>query len=1045
MATERMRVEVDAIIRSFQRKMKQVEMTAKKAVRRAEKPIDADTSKALSKIARLVAVTKAALKREKKIIDADVSRYLRKMGTLLAVNKAMERSNKGLWNALSQDVDVFQQRLNRLATNIRSIGTVLTNVFSGTLISNLSMLAPIIATLTGVVATLGNALGVVAASAFALVTAVGFAGAAFVAFAAVAVPAISGVFEEGAKLTKQQKKAKKAFDDFTKTYKKMAKALENPVLEIFTKAMNTATRALKMAEPLFESATKAVDRLMDSLSKSLGTPPVQKFFDTMNKEAGPLFETVMQAVGYALQGLMSLMVAFAPLAKSTARGFRDMMKRFSEWAYGLQSSKAFQNFVDYVNTNMPKVRRIFGNAILGIIDLFAAFSGQSADFLTATDKAMKKFRDFARSLDENKQFQQFLDYIKENAPKVMGLIGNLTKFIVNLGIGLAPLGSILLDLMNGFLSWANSLMESHRWVGVLASAATLLVGGFMILAPIVIFIQTVFGGLIQTVINLATRGFQFLLKHVTKLLNPVGLLRTGIGLLGKVFVALSTPVLFVIGIVTLLISVFVRMWNENENLRNGVMTVWETIKNTISEVVSTVSEFVMEIWGQMVTWWNENNEQILETAQRVWDFVYWVISEAIYKAWDTIVSVYELLQPYIAAVWENIKTIIEAAWNIIKSVVQNGMDIIFGIIELTMALINGDWSAAWDAIKKIVGNVLEIIWDIVKTVFTAVWDIIKQTAIGMWNTIKEYWDKFWQKISEVASKIRDWVIEKFEEQKQRLDMILPMIKAIITQKWEEAKQAMKEKLQQMVANLIAKFFEMRDNAKAKAAELVSNVIQKFIELKDEAIAKLKEMVTNAIDKFIEFKDEAIKKANEAKDNVVRIVSEFPGKVREFIGDMVSAGGDLINGLIDGAVGMASDAINTVSEIAGDMVDAALKFFKIKSPSRVFRKIGMFVSEGLAVGVAKNAALAVSEVSDMARGMTDAFSPDLAIADMRASAVLDTSISSGDMRGIKQGISAEVSDFEMPEAQIVVHNEFIGGELVTYVNQQNARNTRKNRW
>ena len=86
--------------------------------------------------------------------------------------------------------------------------------------------------------------------------------------------------------------------------------------------------------------------------------------------------------------------------------------------------------------------------------MFAAFGPLAADMLTGFQNLTKRFRDWATTLSENQQFQEFIQYIRDNGPGVINLIGNLITFLVNVGIAMAPIGSFLVDMTNGFLEWA---------------------------------------------------------------------------------------------------------------------------------------------------------------------------------------------------------------------------------------------------------------------------------------------------------------------------------------------------------------------------------------------------------------------------------------------------------------------------------------------------------------------------------------------------------------------------------------------------------------
>lgn len=430
------------------------------------------------------------------IVGARITEFRKKMAQ---VNKIARGIPNKIVVEVEARVDKFQRKMDKLANTIRTFSTIAQNAIGGGMLMVSPASVPIIVALAGALASLGPMIGVIGGSTFALATAFGFAGSAALAFGAAAIPTITKLFDETAKLTSEQKAAKKEFTKFQDTWKGITKDLEKPVLKAFGKAMEIANKTLKMARPLFDSAAKAVNNLLISLDASLDSPPIKAFFDYMNKQAGPMLETIGKASGNFIKGFMSMMTAFGPLAEDTAKGFLNMSKGFSDWAAGLSKSKKFQSFVDYINENMPKIRAIFRDALAGLTYFFAAFGPLSSDMMTGLQDMMGRFKEWAKTLGENKQFQEFIGYIRDNAPKVIALIGNLTDFLINLGIGLAPIGSAILDIVNNVLAWTNSMMESHPVIGKIISVLVVLAGGLIAMTPLILAFSTLFKGALTSI------------------------------------------------------------------------------------------------------------------------------------------------------------------------------------------------------------------------------------------------------------------------------------------------------------------------------------------------------------------------------------------------------------------------------------------------------------------------------------------------------------------------------------------------------------------
>jgi hypothetical protein len=389
-------------------------------------------------------------------------------------------------------------------------------------------------------------LAATAGGLMALVTYLGLASAAAVSFGAVAIPTIAKLFSENAKLTAQQERARGSFDKFKATYQGIVKELEKPVLEAFTKSMEVATQIITMAKPLFHSATKAVNNLLASLKASLGTPPIKAFFDYMNTQGGPMLEKFGKTMGNFMKGFMSMMVAFGPLSESFAQGFLNMSQRFAEWAAQLPKSEKFQSFIAYVQAN---------------------------------------------------------------GPKVLSLIGNLTMFLVNLGIALAPLGTKLLDLTNKFLSWSSTMLETNPTIGKMIGYGIVLLGLFKMFVPAILTAASFFSGFGGTLVKVASKLgplFSTLTSNIVIGLRMMGAqaLKQGARMAAGLVIAMG-PVAWVTAGIIALVALVIWKWKEISSFTKKYWTMaWNLIKAVWANIVSAVTRKVLEVYTKVSSTFN---------------------------------------------------------------------------------------------------------------------------------------------------------------------------------------------------------------------------------------------------------------------------------------------------------------------------------------------------------------------------------------------------------------------------------------------------------
>lgn len=624
---------VGARIKEFQSKMKEVDREIKKAATGATVNVGASVSEFMRKIRTVDSEMKKVDKNATVDIKARIIDFQKKYAQVKA--KMLDLSRDKVVIPIEARINKFQQTIGRIASNLRAFQELSQNTMKGSLISISPSVVPILSSIAGLLGSIGPMIGTIAGSTFALGSAFGLAGIGAGAFGAVAVTNLKSVFKaaedvkklqeklqnetDGKKraeilakiagiqgsLNEEQIKAYESMNKLKKTWSDLATSFEKPTLQIFTQFLDIMGSSLVRLTPLFEGSVKAVQNLTNSLATSMNGEQMTAFFDYLNKSGGPMLELMGKAFGNFSQGLMSMMVAFGPLTDKVANGFLQMSSNFADWAAGLKSSDKFQAFMQYTAENIPKINAIFRDAFAGITYFFAAFGPLSADMMTSLQNMMDRFKEWSKGLSENQGFQNFILYIRENAPRVIVLIGNLTSFLVNMGIALAPMGSWLLDVINKIIAWTNSMMESHPWIGKIIALVIVLGGALLAAVPNIIAFGTLFSGLGPIFSGLATKVFPLVSKAFGTLsgwlikLGPI-ILNVASKILPwliRGIAALTGPIGLVIGIVISLGVVIYKNWDK---IKEVTAKVFGWVKNFLNEtwpaILKTVTAYVLKIF-----------------------------------------------------------------------------------------------------------------------------------------------------------------------------------------------------------------------------------------------------------------------------------------------------------------------------------------------------------------------------------------------------------------------------------------------------------------
>ncbi|OMC83364.1 hypothetical protein [Viridibacillus sp. FSL H8-0123] len=936
-------------------------------------------------------------------VDADISQFRRRMAEIQARMRTLARERVII--KIEARIEEFQRRIGRIATNIRAFGELAANTLQGAMISVLPAIAPIIANIGGLIGSLGPMIGTVAGSTLALGSAFTAAGVGAGAFGAVAIPTIKALFKENAKLNAEQTKAKASFDNFKSSYDGLVKATEKPVLSAFTKFMNISNGLLGQLKPMFLSSAKAVDGLMTSLSKSIGTPHIQKFIEYLNTSAAPMITTFGQAFGNVFKGIASTLTAIAPLSESTAQGFLNMTKNFAGWAAGLDKSAKFQAFMEYVNTNMPKIRAIFRDATAGVVYFFSAFGGMSSDMMTNLADLMARFKEWSKSLSTNQGFQQFASYVEQTAPTIISLIGNITKFLVNMGIGMAPLGAAILVIADKILTFINNLMEGNRAIGVIMAGLISFGGILLATVPNIIAFSALFSGMGGAIMKGLGKALPFVGRLFTNFSGTIVPIATRVlPRLATALGLLTGPVGIVIGVITTLIAIFVNLYKTNETFRNQVNTIWSAIKDVISQAVTAIWTSIQSIWSQIMSFWNENQASIKATASTVWN----AISNVITTVMSAVMSI-------MTFIWPAVKALIVSTWNAIMNVIQGAIDVILGIVKTFSSLFQGDWKGVWEGVKQILSGALQLIWGAVnlyfvgkllgplkgfasqgKTLIQAAWTAIKSIFTNTLNTIKSFvttsfnaikssiqtvmnaiktviqtiWNAIKSFFTTIINGIKTIITSSFNAIKTTVTTITNTIKSVIQTGWNAIKSIFSSVISAIRSAVTAGFNAIRSTIQSVMASIRSVITTIWNAIKSTVTS-----VVNAIKSTVVTKFNSLSSAvSKAMDAVKTAVETGWNKAKSFLEgiNLITIGKNIVQGLINGIGSMMDSVKSKVAEIANSIPAGIKKLLGIHSPSRVAIKLGGFVGQGLANGIAASAVIVATATKKIAKAAVPNF-------------------------------------------------------------------------
>ncbi|WP_427847171.1 phage tail protein [Bacillus amyloliquefaciens] len=975
---------------------------------------------ATSPIMRGVSAVRSALaslpNRITTVINGNTAALMRSVATARAALASLPRK---VWISIEARIDRFETSMNRLAKITNSVSTVIGHSIAGALTSLLPAISPALASIVGVIGSLGPMLGVATGGVMGLTSAFATAGTGAAAFGALAITSISGVFKasedlsklqekldnatsakERAKIMKQinnlqkslgkeEREALKNLEDFKDNWRDIGTMVQKPILKTFGMSLNTFKLALNSLIPMFDGLAKEGVGLAKSMDKAFKAPDMQRFISYLNKEAPGAFASFGRSAGNVLRTVFNLIVAFGPTGKSMTKSIEGMTQSWVKWSANLGSSKKFQAFVEYTKTNGPKLLQIIRNFSGGLTKLFTGFAPMSQDMMTSLVGMTKRFNEWAGSVTKTKEFQSFIDYIKTNGPTVWSTLGQIAKTIINLLVGMAPLGKTILENVNGFLKFTNAAMEANPAIGKFIAAGISLIGALRAIVPAIVAVSAVTNGL-KDFKDAAEylRTFKTTAAGI-KLAGLIGQLKSAIATMGQFIAkytamaarATANAVKMAASWTAMKISSFITML-KNGIKQMGLFIARITVLAAKSAAQATrmaaawtaakISSFVSMLAAgikQMILF---GKRLVILAAQAAANAARmaasWIIAMGpigwitaavialvvlIIANWDKVkkytLQVWGVISQWLQSVWEGIKTAATSTWNAITSFFSTVWN---GIVSAAKTIWNG-LSAFFKWEFNLYKTIFTTVWNAIKSFASSVWNGIKKTATSVWNGIKNTITSIWSGLKSAAvtafTYMRAQIVNRIIATRDKMISIWNAIKSKVSSIWNALKSAAVTAFTYMRAQIVNRIIATRDKMVSLWNSIKSKVTSVWNALKSAAVTAFNYMRAQIVNRIVATRDRVISLWNTVKSKVMSIWNGIKSAASTAFSYMKA---QIVN------------RIQATKERIVSIWNGVMKFFRGIN----LKSIGRNIIQGLINGISGMAGALASKVKSMANAI-----------------------------------------------------------------------------
>jgi phage-related protein len=493
--------------------------------------------------------------------------------------------------------------------------------------------------------------------------------------------------------------------------------------EAITSAQQGVINAQRSLQQAAVSAGNAGGASMATLQSKLAalSPAGREFVAFITGTLKPAFDDLSRAAqtGF-LPGLQAGMKALQPLLPSIAGFVGDLAKVMGDLAQSALTALAgpfWRNFFTLMSQTavriLPIMARTVGDLAVGFAALLEAFAPIAVQFAEAFERMAAQFATFLTSRAGQEAVQSFLAYIVANGPLVGRFVLDIAAAGVRLIEALAPLGPVILGLVDGLVRFIASLPP-----GTLAT-------------------------IVVAVAGLAV-GMQALGSIV-----PV--VTTAVEILGAVFAAEALPIIAVAAGVALLIAGLIAAYAQSEPFRAAVAALWAELQTAWDVIVAQVSPALA---GLVTTVRTQVVPALGAFAAAVTPIITWLVQHlapivasvfaGIVKVIDGALRIISGIINVITGIitgdwgraWDGIKQIVSGAWLAIQGIVQAGFGYVQGLFTVLGGALHATWGRIWDGITSVASAAWNLISDTAKApVRFVVQTVVDEGIIGTFNSI----------------------------------------------------------------------------------------------------------------------------------------------------------------------------------------------------------------------------------------------------------------------------------------------------------------------
>ena len=193
-----------------------------------------------------------------------------------------------------------------------------------------------------------------------------------------------------------------------------------------------------------------------------------------------------------------------------------------------------------------------------------------------------------------------------------------------------------------------------------------------------------------------TAALSPLFSVLSSVTGAISALTGSTGALGGALAGLSAPILAIVAVIGVLVAAFVHLWNTNEEFRNSILEIWNSLTGAFKEFGDGIVQRLNAMGG--------NFKSFGDVVKAVWDMI-----------------------------CKNLAPQFKSAFEMVASILKGALNVLMGLFDTFAGLFTGNWSQMWNGIKTIFSG----IWEAIKGILKAAVNTLSSTINGLISGINK--------------------------------------------------------------------------------------------------------------------------------------------------------------------------------------------------------------------------------------------------------------------------------------------------------------------